>query len=201
MAGYIFEAKLAEIKAIFVYVPEVTSQPKKNNLSGNDCFFMLNCDNSTILTSSCLLLHASFLIPEKILKCSLFPFNNLTIQTLIFDLAFILVSTIIYLNHASISLVQSLVHIFWLYFAVHLWFCCYIAFFRMSINLVYYGIAYSSVDLSWNRYLTFALTGFIVWLQYGYQTGTVTNYLFIYVQSTCPLLNLNFLQLCTEFLK
>jgi hypothetical protein len=31
----------------------------------------------------------------------------------------------------------------------------------MGASLVYYGVSYGSVDLGWNPYLTFALTGFI----------------------------------------
>ena len=31
----------------------------------------------------------------------------------------------------------------------------------MSIGIVYYGVSYGSVDLGWNRYLTFALTSFV----------------------------------------
>ena len=37
--------------------------------------------------------------------------------------------------------------------------CRYI--FRMTISLVYFGVSYGSVDLGWNRYLTFALTSLV----------------------------------------
>lgn len=34
--------------------------------------------------------------------------------------------------------------------------CC-----RFTVALVYYGVSYGSVDLGWDRYLTFALTSLV----------------------------------------
>ena len=58
----------------------------------------------------------------------------------------------------------------------------------MSVSLVYYGVSYSSVDLGWNPYLTFALTGLIefpsnlvaIWTAERYEKYNLSLNVFFY---------------------
>lgn len=58
----------------------------------------------------------------------------------------------------------------------------------MSVSLVYYGVSYGSVDLGWNPYLTFALTGLIefpsnltaIWTA-GRYAGNISTVFFIVI--------------------